>query len=161
MTRIKTLTIAACLACGVAGPALGASMATLRQCRYTGPVMTTCSGLMDGSVFQYTNDRLCNARHPAYTIVAEAMGMHKLAVRIRRAGNRTPIFRLGVSGYRKADYSFKLDGAFHLVGRHEMLVIRPAGKNRVVEVWRRGRCHKVRVDIDALEKKAAQATRGH
>lgn len=161
MTRIKTLTIAACLACGVAGPALGASMAKLRQCRYTGPAMTTCSGLMDGSVFQYTNDRLCNAKHPAYTILAEAMGMNKYAIEIHRAGHRAPVYRLGVGGYRKAAYSFKLDNAFHLVGAHALLVIRPAGKNRVVELWRRGRCRNVRVDVDALEKKAAQAMQRH
>jgi hypothetical protein len=159
MTPTKTLTIAACLACGLAGPASGASMAKLRQCSYAGPVMTTCSGLMDGSVFQYTDGKLCNAKRPAYTILATAMGMHKYAVEIRRAGRPAPVYRLGTSGYRKAAYSFRLDGAFHLVGGRDLLVIRPAGKNRVVEVWRRGRCRTVRVDVDALEKKVSRALR--
>ncbi len=160
MTPTKTLTIAACLATGLAVPALGASMTKVRQCRYTGPEMTTCSGLMDGSIFQYTDDKLCAAKRPAYySILATAMGMQKYAVEIRRAGQPTPVYRLGTGGYRKAAYSFELDGALNIVGSRELLVIRPAGKNRVIEIWRRGRCRTVRVDVDALEGKVARAAR--
>jgi hypothetical protein len=159
MAGMKAVTIAALFSSVLGHSALGADMVPLRQCRYIGPVMTTCSGLMDSSFFPYTDEDLCQVKRPPYTILATAMGMHKYAVEIRRAGQQAPIYRLGTGGYRDANFSFTLKGALHVIGKHNLLVIRPADKNRVVEVWRRGKCQMVPVDVDALEKNAVQTER--
>jgi hypothetical protein len=161
MTRINTLLLATCFSLGAAGPGLAATMTKLQQCRYKGPVMSTCSELMGPSVFEYTDDVICDLKQPSYTIKAQAMGMNKYAVAIRRGGRATTAYRIGVSGYRNAQYSFMLDGAYHLVGTDTMLVIRRHEQNRVVEVWKRQRCTLVSTNVDELEQKATKAGKGH
>jgi hypothetical protein len=142
------------LSCGAAAP-VWAETVKLRQCHYSTPALTTCSGLMGEDVFPYTDDTLCGQAHAGYRILAYAGGMHKYAVEIRRDGKAGPIYRIGTGGYRNADYSFELDGALHIVGNGLMLVIRRAG-NTVVEVWRASACRTVAVDPEKLETEAAK-----
>ncbi len=158
MIRIATIVLIASLACGLAVPGRAGSE-KLRQCRYDAPALTTCSGLMGEDAFPYTDDKVCAQKQQGYLIVAHAGGMHKYAVEIRRHGDAKPVYRLGTSGFTKAQFSFALDGATHVVGDDMMLVIRHA-KNTVVEVWKRGACKTVEIDTEALERNAAQSGTG-
>src|SRR5262249_22637249 len=158
MTRIATLALIASLACGLAAPGR-AGAEKLKQCRYDAPALTTCSGLMGEDAFPYTDEKICARKQPGYLIVAHAGGMHKYAVETRRHGDAKPVYRLGTSGFTKAQFSFALDGAMHVVGDDMMLVIRH-GKNSVVEVWKRGACKTVDIDVEALEGDAAKAGTG-
>jgi hypothetical protein len=159
MRRTLILAATASLCCGLAAPGW-AEMMKLQQCRYDAPALTTCSGLMDQSLFPYTDDKLCARRHPGYVILAYAGGMNKYAVEIRRFGSNTPIYRIGTGGFRNADYSFRFEGALHLVGNGMMLVIRHA-RNTAVEVWKQSSCRMVDVDPEKLETEAAKQGTGH
>lgn len=160
MTPTQSIATIVCVVCGLSIPARADTMAKLDQCRYEGPVISTCSTLYpDNEVFKICAKEF-DKKAPAYTLAYEAKGMMQYAVEIRRDGRKKPHYRNGVSGFPRAEIRFRLSGLEHVVAGDSMLVIEHRKNGSKVEVWKRVRCKKVKVNIDELERKASKGSAG-